>query len=435
MRKTCLLIPACFILAMASMSAQTRANGFYKDLFIDSGPSMTNHEYLAAARVLNLSTEVNLSYNSAQNATPFELARMQECFVGTDQDENGLLLYPDGAPRFRLLYVPGGTANRHGECITEEGRAHIREFFRNGGSYSSSCAGTILCSKGYYYKDRDGKPVDREMYIGVWPGYTTGTRLFDSWTTLTVDKKSPLLDYYDFGGDMRVDSVRHNNGSYFNDYMAPEGTESLLRFKADTIQGLLYGSIDGQTTVLGYKPDAKSGRMVSTGSHPEIAQTGEVLQLFTAMLHYALDGNGAPQVKAALTSGEAREMTASTRDGKPEYTMLGDKQYHHFTIDVPKGAKEVAVELKSVKGRSNYDLFLYAAPGQFAFNDVARWFDVSDGIDKVMVIRNPKPGKLYISVFCDTTVDAVSGRYGTQYSGRTDVLNGVPYIIKATVTK
>ena len=435
MNKTICTIATGLLTVCACASAQSRANGYYKDLFIDGGLSLSCHEFLHAARVLNLSTENILLPSKAQNATEYELALTHDCFVGTDQDENGLLLYPDGAPRFKLIYVPGGTANAHGESLTEEGRAHIREFFRNGGSYSSSCAGTILCSKGFYYKDRDGKPVDRRMYIGVWPGYTTGTRLYKSWTTLTVNKKSPLLKYFDFGGDMKVDSVFHNNGSYFNTYLQPAGSESLLRFKADTIHGLLYGSIDGQTTVLGYKADAKSGRMVSTGSHPETAKTGEVLQLFTAMLHYALDGNGDPQVKAALTSGEAREMTASTRDGKPEYAKLGDKQYHHFTIDVPKGTKVVSVELKSVKGYSNYDLFLYAAPGGFAFNDVAKWFDVTKGIDKVMVIKNPKAGKLYISVYCDTTVDAEQTTYGTQYSGRVDVLNGVPYIIKATIEK
>jgi hypothetical protein len=42
---------------------------------------------------------------------------------------------------------------------------------------------------------------------------------------------------------------------------------------------------------------------------------------------------------------------------------------------------------------------------------------------------DPKPGKYYISVFCATTVTATTGKYGVEYSGRTDVLNGVPYTI------
>ena len=42
----------------------------------------------------------------------------------------------------------------------------------------------------------------------------------------------------------------------------------------------------------------------------------------------------------------------------------------------------------------------------------------------------PKAGTMYISVFCDTTVDTVKSPNGTQYTGRVDVLNGVPYTIE-----
>ena len=431
MKKSIILISAGLALSGTIAFGQSRASGFYKDFFIDSGLSMSDHEFIPAARVLNLSTEVILLPSKAQNATEYELALTHDCFVGSDCDDNGRLLYPDGAPRYKMIYIPGGTANRHGESVTAEGREHIRMFFNNGGSYIGTCAGTILCSTGFYYKDRDGKPVDRDMYFKVWPGYTTGTKLFDSYTSLTVEKKCPLLKYYDFGGDMRLDSVRHNNGSYMNTVVWPAGTEALLRYVGDTLK--LAKSIDKEISVLAYKPNEKSGRMVVTGSHPELPVTGERLQLFTSMFHYALDGNGVPQVKAALTSGEPRKMVKGTKDNDPAFTRIGDKQFHHFTIDVPKGTKVVSVKLESVKGYSNYDLFLYAAPGKFAFNDVARWFDVTKGIDKVMVIKNPKAGKLYISVYCDTTVDVVKTAYGEQYTGRTDVLNGVPYVLTATI--
>ena len=51
-------------------------------------------------------------------------------------------------------------------------------------------------------------------------------------------------------------------------------------------------------------------------------------------------------------------------------------------------------------------------------------------VNKSLEIKNPKPGKYYVSVFCATTVTSTMGKYGVEYSGRTDVLNGVPYVIR-----
>jgi hypothetical protein len=45
-------------------------------------------------------------------------------------------------------------------------------------------------------------------------------------------------------------------------------------------------------------------------------------------------------------------------------------------------------------------------------------------------LENPKAGVWYISVFCETTVTASEGKNGVEYTGRTDVLNGVPYRLK-----
>ena len=41
--------------------------------------------------------------------------------VGTADDTNGALLYPDGAPRFRMIQTNGGSATRHGRTM---GRSH-----------------------------------------------------------------------------------------------------------------------------------------------------------------------------------------------------------------------------------------------------------------------------------------------------------------------
>ena len=90
----------------------------------------------------------------------------------------------------------------------------------------------------------------------------------------------------------------------------------------------------------------------------------------------------------------------------------------------------VKISLQSLKGWTDYDLYLAASYDGFAFLDSAAYEDISLGVDKVLAIPAPKAGKLYVSVFCGTTVEAVETKYGTTYEGRIDVLNGVPYIIK-----
>jgi hypothetical protein len=61
--------------------------------------------------------------------------------------------------------------------------------------------------------------------------------------------------------------------------------------------------------------------------------------------------------------------------------------------------------------------------------------NVSLGCNKTLVLKNPNAGKWYVSVFCETTVTSGTGEKGVVYSGRTDVLNGVPYKIKVECRK
>ena len=172
--------------------------------------------------------------------------------------------------------------------------------------------------------------------------------------------------------------------------------------------------------------------MIACGSHPESVLFGERNQLMAAMEQYAMEGNGLPRVKAELTPGEARVMNKFTHDADPAFTRIGDKQYHHFTVEVPAGTDSLLIELAPVGGATNYDLWLLANPGDFAFLGEAAFVNVDYGVSKHIGIAAPKAGKLYVSVFCNTTVDTVTTAWGVQYSGRTDVLNGVPYKLKVS---
>jgi len=411
---------------LQSAEAQNKYSGYYKDLFMDSGISLNTYPDLPAAQYLGLSME---RFCTAKEngiwGNETDNVMQKNVFSGSPIDENGVLLYPDGAPRFRAIYINGGQSTRHGKTLGESGRNNLRAFYNNGGSFVGTCAGSIIPSKGRHLKDGY---KDFEEYLGIWPGYITGTGLNVSATSLSVEKKCPLLKYYDFGGDYQIDSVRHNGGCYMDVASMPKGTEILLRYVADTIK--LKKSIHQEVNAWAYKASDKAGRIVVTGSHPERMVSGDRLQMFAGMIRYALDGNGAPQVKAVLKNGEPREMTCSTHDNNPEFAKIGDRQYHHFVIDIPKKTKEVTVNLKGIDGFTNFHLLLFAAQGKFAFNTDAEYFSVLEGVEKSLTIQNPKPGKLYVSVFCETTVETIDTPYGEQYAGRLEVLNGVPYIIE-----
>lgn len=406
--------------------------GYYKDIFMDGGISVSSRTTLPSATALNLTMDYltcsphKLNGKSAYNAADslFQL----ELLGGNAMDENGILLYPDGQPRFRMIFMNGGGAARHGASLGEAGRENIRTFIRNGGSYVGSCAGAFLTSKGALGKD--GNIYHTDCYLGIWPGHTLSTALSDSRTNLILDSKSSLLEYYDFGGDCRVDSVYHNNGCYaLPDSAWPKQTEVLLRY--DTQGRELKREIDGQAAVWAYKANEYAGRVIACGSHPEGNSSGEKLDLMCAMVRYALDGNGTPRLKGELKNGEPREMTCLTSDQNPAFTRIGDRQYHYFMVQVPKGTKELILSLQPLLGYSDYSVYLCAGYEPFPKMEDAGFRNLSSTFAKEIRIPNPKAGKLYVSVFCNTTVDTVASPYGHQYSGRVDVLNGVPYIIKA----
>lgn len=412
-------------LALGAGAQETR--GYYKDVFMDGGIFLTSRKDLPAARLLHLQMEQFISSPHPHiNAT--DTIMQTQMLAGSDIDENGILLYPDGQPRFRMVYVNGGRATKHGGSLGEKARDNFRKFVDGGGSYLGTCAGQFLAGRGTMNGDKEDTLKIVREYLSVWPGLARSLGLSKHSTGMFIEPQSPLLRYYDFGGDMRVDSVWHNGGGYA--YEIPQGTEILARYDTDTIKMKRY--VHRQPSIWAYKADQQSGRVVCCGSHPEGVADGERLQLMAAMMRYALDGNGTVTVKGALADGAARNMTKRTSDNDPDFTMIGDKQYHHFTVDVPDGTSRVEVELKSVGTLKNFDLYLFADDKEFAFSDNARWQNVALGIDKTLVVDNPPAGRLHVSVYCATTVDTQMTAYGTQYTGRVDVLNGVPYVITAT---
>jgi len=426
--RTATVILFCMIAFNLEADAQKKACDFYKDIFMDSGIFLTSRVDLPAARFLNMSMEefVSTSHKDSTTAiTAVDTLFQKNAFAGSATDENGVLLYPDGEPRFRVLYINGGRATSHGRSLGAEGIQRIQEYVRNGGSVVGTCAGAFFSSVGTY---TDSVELNQH-YSGIYPGLTRSTRLSDSQTDMDIEPGSPLLKYYDFGGDMKVDSVRHNGGCFaYTGEMFPKGTEILARYQTGDRE--MKRKITGEPSIWAYKADENSGRVVLCGSHPEGVTDGERLELMSAMLLYAIEGNGKPQLKGELKPGEVRDMTRRSSDNDPSHTAIGDKQYHHFCVNVPAKCGELTITLKPAKGYEDFNLYLYTCTEGMAYNDKAQYKNIALGAGKTLTIPAPAKGKLYVSVYCDDTVDAAQTKWGTQYSGKIEVLNGVPYTIQ-----
>ncbi|MBQ3820334.1 MAG: hypothetical protein II809_02590 [Bacteroidales bacterium] len=403
----------------------TNDKGYYKDIFMDSGIGVSSRKDLPAARYLGLQMEAFISSETAELSAADTILQ-NELLISSALDENGCLLYPDGAPRFRMVYMNGGNAMSLTHALKDAGRQVFIDFVHGGGSYVGSCAGAFFPC--HYKLMDDGVKDYTPEYIGIWPGVVRNTYLTRTPTGVHIEPGSALLRYFDFGGDMYVDEVFHNGGCHaVEDTLWPANGEVLARF--DTSKIKTKRQFDKLPVIWSVKEKEEWGRVISCGSHPEGSTYGDRLQLMSAMVLYALDGNAPARVKGSLVLGEPRVMDRATHDRLPEFTRIGDKQYHHFTVDVPEGTDTLRVELRSVKGFEDYELYLFANPGDFAFRENAKYMDISLKTDKVLEIPAPAPGKYFISVFCNTTVTSLDTEKGVRYTGRVDVLNGVPYIV------
>ena len=387
---------------------------FYKDVFLDAGISLTSRKTLVAAKYLGLSLEgidfPRYDYSSK------DLDLQKAIIAGDSKDMNGRLLYPDGQPRYRLLFVNGGVSSDHGKSLGEEGLEAMRMFVKNGGSYVGTCAGAFFASNG-----SDGRK-DYPYYLSIWPGMMRQSGLKDLYTGMFIEKDSPLLDYYNFGNDSYVDSVRHTSGGFPVQF--PLKTEILARF--DYPQNSL---LHRKPSIWAYKDSPQTGRIVMIGSHSEAFKDGERRDLTAAMMLYAINGVGSVSVKGFIKNGEERMMEKMTSESDPAYTRIGDLQTHHFATFIPSDARNIRVELNS---SSDCDLALMMNQGTYAFSDVAEYRSVIPGTHQVLSFPSIREGLWFIGVQCLTTVTVEETDYGQAYSGKTDVLNGVPYRIKVS---
>ena len=112
------------------------------------------------------------------------------------------------------------------------------------------------------------------------------------------------------------------------------------------------------------------------------------------------------------------------------YAPIGDRQYHHFLIKLPDGAKKMKIELKS---EYSGNLYLSLRRGSIAWLSDADYFLAGGGAVKTLDIDHAlEAGNWYVSVYCpDAPTSKLVDRHYV-YSGNIEPLNGVEYSIKAT---
>ena len=381
---------------------------FYKDVFTNGGIALDRNIALPYLDAMGLSSE----YVGVEGRSRAARDIQNSLLCGNENDANGVILYPDGEPRFRMFYVCGGLGDTAGRGLEVRGRENLTRFVDNGGCYVGNCAGAYLAGTGSSLTYYGG-------YVGVWPANVDGASTPVWAVGYIIPKDSPLLRYNDFGGDFYVDSVRHHNGPYFEHFAQVPGTEVL------SINDYPAYKFHHQPSAIAYKANCFKGRVIPIGGHPEPATEGEKLDLMCAFVQYALDGQGCAKAKAILSNGEVCKMTKSTEDNDPARTKIGDKQCHHFVFSLPKKARNVVVRLESLE---NYELSLRLANGTFAFKEDARYSKEGKELVKELKFDELPAGTWYIGVQCEDTVEAKNVGDYYEYSN-TAILNGAPYTI------
>lgn len=468
-----------------------KARGYYKSLFIDAGVDLLDYYKPSDLPFIEeCGLGADYEYFVADTNTVSQIAVQRQCFARTTadglgwSDQNGQLLYPDGEPRFRLLFVNGGFSKNHGLSLSKQALDNVNSFYRNGGSYVGVCAGSFLATTFYGNTRRYGNAdTEEDCSFGIWPGSLSPSRIpvtindvtvdgtkYKGWGTVVTGMKviSDELADYSFAVGDTLQNTAHLGGCYlsktssnlsFNpDILATyqfvdpdkyqsrpaeyhytqenlDKTEFPNPFYAYNSRGEKTNSrnlVDSVST-FAYKASSISGRAVLCGSHPERKKAGNrQLQYMKMMVDYAIDGNGAPAVKKELEMNETLVMNKSWDDGDPKHTKIGDRQYHHFIFNNVTELENVMIELNC--SAPGVNLFLALRMDDYAWISDADYVLCNDGGDKYFNVKKLPAGKWYISVYCASTIDSSPNAEGGyphyfKYSGHTELLDGIPYSI------
>ena len=371
-----------FLLAPTLLATPTAhaTDGYAADLFMDSAHDLTSRDQLYAAEFLGLSYDALVTDNiDVQNAT----------IVGDAEDPNGALLYPDGAPRYRVIYTNGGSATGHGTSLGEDGRQRVRDFVAGGGSYTGSCAGAFITMLHYSVSDWEADG-DHEPYYHLWPGVGDTTYTGSEYHDIVFEQTDhPLVAMYPSLADGLVSDVYHNYGCRLDpdNFDMPPGT---------TYLGLMDDpgtyALDGYYNMLIYEGTDEDGRVVVTCSHPEGHDDGEQLDLTAAILQHALDGMGSPWGAKGML-GLDRRVGMERQD-----ELLGDGQYHHWEIELPANAAQLEIRLEALEADADLYVMFDQRPDR---GEHLQASEQPGTQDERIVLESPQPGTWHVAVYGD----------------------------------
>ena len=389
-----------FLLFLLTTFYPTEAiEGFYKDVFQDEGTQISGAD-------LEIDCEY-IEFTQEHLNTTDDVSGQAEIMIQNPNDENGYLLYPDGEPRFAIIYYHGGYMG-HAADLGAEGKQRIRDHYYHGGSQFGSSAGSYMLSS------------MQSTYFEIWPGTMNGNNVSSEAVDKIINAGSPFIGYLGYTAGSTITGVYHNNGCSIDTTDMPAGTKICAMHNS--------GDLTGYGAVWSWKDNDTTGRVLGHTGHPEGNTAEEKKKYIGASMLYLRDGLGIPDIKGQLYYDVERVMNKSTSDNDPLFTKIGDKQYHHFIIIFARPTNHVKITLD---GEDGYDFHLFAAKDTFAFNHSADYVNSTSGSDKVLAIGEAVPAcTLFVGVKLDTTVDTASGSIFPVYTGALEVLNGLAYSIK-----
>lgn len=423
------------------MDTVSYAFGLFLDggIGLDCGSAVGGYVYkvpLAAQRRFDATRRQHF-YVVDSKKVKADTTKQMALFTGDDLDRNGILLYPDGKPRFRMLYIHGSTPDGglvHAGLLADEAKENIRTFFNNGGSIvTSGAGGSMLVGNrfgGEYHSD----------FLCLMDWNTIASN--GSVSKMDIVSGSILSSYGTFSSS--TISVSNPTGVFLDENQVTN-TEVLGRYQSSKNN---YGSAP---YIWSAKPSAVSGRIVSCGGKPEQDSTegSDAFKLFTAELNYAADGNGCASVKGVLHNGEPVYMDnpMDGNDDDPTHSVIGDRQCHYFVLELDRDADRVELEL-NWSNPVGMELYMrkdnFAFPGsEGSFMAASTGDEIKEGRPLVLELENITRGLWYVTVRCSTSpgyqTSAISAGYGTYYTltsasakdGSRETLNGIPYSVMA----
>ncbi len=412
------LVSPGYLFAQSQQPQYPDGEGFYKDLFIDSGPSILSMAGRSHANHLGWHWEEFSSFDNDQTR-----ARFTKIMAGTEDDTNGILLFPDGKPRFRMMMIAAadgaemgaswiGGGGRHIKALeqsgfdqNQNGITRIQQFVRAGGGYAGFCAGFLMTDD-----------------LGLVNG--SGQHHIN----YPLESFTATLTSSHFGMDLPY--TLQLGGGYYHDADLIPGLTLAGKFKLKS--GNHYEYYPALWTY--EHPDfPDSGHLVLSGGHPEQSPATNSNAFMAKLLTYAVAGNHEPELKTTLENGSSWGVYEETGSPDLAHIKIGDGQYHHYRFDVPAADEGKTLRITLTQDERDVpssDLHLFLNQGQYAFNAEGYNLvkDLSPGFEKVMILENVTEGAWYLSVKGATYPDPFE-QNATEYTANRHVLNGVGYTL------